>query len=281
MILRLKKDFLHSDEYSIRIESDSKKDYRLIRAIGRGGFGEVYEAIEESTKQKYAIKILNGRADISKEQIKRILKIEEIAGNIIHPNLLRVHSVYEEEKSIVMEFLEGLTLKQIMYSNETISEQRVFELINQIASGLKALHAQEIIHRDVKPDNIIIAPFAKIIDYGLATKGEKTTPGKIIGTDIYMSHKQFLGNHRKGNDIYTLGLIVCEMLNGRRKFSELFLESPERQVSSEHILRIRSKNKAPEFSAFSQKISEKMRILITMCLSETPPSASELLEYIG
>ncbi|MFC2085428.1 protein kinase [Bacteroidota bacterium] len=199
--------------------------YKIIEKIGSGGMGEVYKAQDTELKRMVALKFLSSDSILNSETRKRFLQEARIAASLNHPNICIIHEIaeYEDQTFIVTEFIEGVTLKERI-SSAPLSIHESVRISLQIAEGLQAAHEKGIIHRDIKPANIMITSKGrvKIMDFGLA-RGfhdlELTKEGSTVGTVIYMSPEQAKGekvDHR--SDIWSLGVILYEMLSGERPF---------------------------------------------------------------
>jgi eukaryotic-like serine/threonine-protein kinase len=222
--------------------------YRVLAPIGAGGMGTVYEAIDEQTRQVIAIKALKreGVAD----HVRRFQREAESATSVRHPHICRVHylGMAHEQAFIVMERLEGETLRARLASEGTFSVADTVAVGVQLLDALAAAHDARVLHRDVKPDNVFIvtppgqAPFIKVIDFGLArglpTDSGDTTlitvVGAIPGTPAYLSPEQVQGERSldEGVDIWAAGLTLFELLTGRHGFAADTLNLLARQIMS-------------------------------------------------
>lgn len=197
--------------------------YRVIRELGRGGMGVVYEAEDEILQRRVAIKTIllpedaTGRA----EQEGRFRQEAKAAGGLSHPHVITIHELGRQGQwlYIVMEMLPGVELVDLMKQG-ALSLPMAVKFAAQIASGLAAAHARGVVHRDIKPSNIMVLPgnHAKIMDFGIArmqASEVKTQAGMILGSPKYMSPEQVEGaavDHR--SDIFSLGSMTYEMAAG-------------------------------------------------------------------
>jgi eukaryotic-like serine/threonine-protein kinase len=212
--------------------------YRVEAIIGRGGMGEVYAAENTRTGRKVALKVVRS-ADVTPEQRRRFLREAKAATAIDHPNVIDVLDVFEEGNIpvMVMELLNGSSLNAVLNSRGTLSLEETASIIVPVTKALKAAHDKGIVHRDLKPDNIFLdrqrdgAVVPKVLDFGIAkvldpgaisaeTEGAATNTGSLMGTPHYMSFEQAMSekdiDHRA--DVWSLGVILHEMLVGRRPF---------------------------------------------------------------
>ena len=202
--------------------------YKMTEKLGEGGMGIVYLAEDTKLKRKVAIKFLPQYISANEEERKRFEIEAQAAALLNHPNIATIHAIEEcgDEIFIVMEYIEGQELKEIVQANRK-THIPIAEIINyayQISEGLKAAHEKGIVHRDIKSSNIMITSKGqvKITDFGLAKiKGstELTKEGTTIGTLAYMSPEQLKGGKTdKQTDIWSFGIVLYEMLTGKLPF---------------------------------------------------------------
>ncbi len=201
--------------------------YKVIKEIGRGGFGRVYHALDPSVGRHVAVKVLT---ESSPDLLTRFRNEAIVAGNLRHENIVTVYEYGEHEGSpfLAMEFLEGETLQQIIGSHKPLTLLEKCNIMSQVAEGLACAHESRVIHRDVKPANIMVLPGGrvKIMDFGIAKllRNEETTrltqEGFVIGTLLYMSPEQLKGTPDVDAlcDIYSYGVIFFEFVAGRHPF---------------------------------------------------------------
>jgi len=206
--------------------------YQIVRTIGEGGMGTVYEAFHPGLKKRFAIKTLLASIAQIPEARARFLREAEVAARINHPNVVRVTDVGTDGEMpyMVMEFLEGLTLGSLLATRGHLEIIETMDIILPVISAVAAGHAQGIVHRDLKPENIFLTQGSwgdlspKVLDFGVskligdASSVALTGTMTVLGTAAYMSPEQARGaravDHR--SDQYALGLIVYEMLTGTR-----------------------------------------------------------------
>ncbi|MEJ2635551.1 MAG: protein kinase [Calditrichia bacterium] len=205
--------------------------YKIIDRLGEGGMGVVYKALDTSLNRKVALKFLHPHLTKDESTRKRFMIEAQAASALDHPNICTIHEVNEtpnEELYICMAYYEGESLRQKIKKGP-IPFDDALNIIFQIAQGLKAAHDEKIIHRDIKPGNILITERgeAKIVDFGLAKLAEisLTKSASSMGTAAYMCPEQIRGkvvDHRC--DIWALGVVFYEMLTGHLPFKEEYPE---------------------------------------------------------
>jgi serine/threonine protein kinase len=201
--------------------------YTLLEPIGRGGMAAVYRARQETLDRIVAVKILSDNLATSDEFMQRFVREARTAANMRHPNVITVHDFGQDERGVpylVLEYVDGLTLADLMDAG--LEDQRIPDLLDQIAAGLDYAHGRGVIHRDVKPGNVLLAEDGRVVlaDFGLAWLMEAavhlTMSGGVIGTPEYMSPEQASGLRVDARtDVYALGVVLYEMLTGDRPFS--------------------------------------------------------------
>ena len=209
--------------------------YRLDRLLGRGGMGAVYAATHVDLDRLVAIKLLLSDFTADADALERFRREARAAARLNHPNVADTYDygvLPEGGAYIVMELVEGQTLREFMDDMKMVSIAEAVEIGRQVSYGINAAHRSGIVHRDLKPSNIILSRDheeqmqAKVVDFGVAklkehttTTGGLTSSGSLIGTPRYMSPEQCSGHKTdERSDIYSLGVILYEMLAGRPPF---------------------------------------------------------------
>jgi eukaryotic-like serine/threonine-protein kinase len=201
--------------------------YEVIGELGKGAMGLVYKALDPTIGRTVALKTM--RTDVhgmeSEEMLKRFQNEARAAGVLNHPNIITVYDAGEIDGLffIAMELMEGVTLHSILVQQHTLPAEKVIEISRQVLPGLDYAHAHGVIHRDVKPANIMIAPdgTAKIMDFGIAKAGGgMTSAGQVLGTPNYMAPEQVKGRPLDGrSDLFSYGVILYEMVTGEKPFT--------------------------------------------------------------
>jgi serine/threonine protein kinase len=202
--------------------------YKILEKLGEGGMGVVYKAEDTKLDRIVALKFLPQRVTSNNTEKARFLQEAKAASAINHPHVCVIHDIqeYDDRQFIVMEYIEGQTLRQIIADNhpKVLNQKQVIDYAIQIAEALQAAHKKEIVHRDIKSDNIMITGSGqvKVMDFGLAKlRGslKLTKTSSTVGTLAYMAPEQIQG---KGvdvrSDIFSFGVVLYEMLTGRLPF---------------------------------------------------------------
>jgi tRNA A-37 threonylcarbamoyl transferase component Bud32 len=211
--------------------------YRLERRLGRGGMGTVYKATDTSLERSVAVKLIREDLLTSNEAAERFRREAKAAAAFAHPNLVTVHDFGVDSDTrvfLVMELLEGFTLRQRFEQQTKFAPQQVLQVLGGVCAGLEAAHESGLIHRDLKPENIFLVQsgggeVTKILDFGLAkflvsptnsaAATVETVAGVLMGTPQYMSPDQLTGEVASAAwDIWALAVIAYEMLTGAHPF---------------------------------------------------------------
>jgi Leucine-rich repeat (LRR) protein len=201
--------------------------YEVLEVLGKGGFGIVFRAFDEKLQRVVAIKVLAPELAVTSPARKRFLREARSSAKVRHENVVTAYAVEEQPLPyLVMEFIPGETLQQRLDRTGPLETMEVIQFGRQIAEGLAAAHSQGLIHRDIKPGNILIeaglVPHVKITDFGLARAADDasmTQSGYVAGTPMYMAPEQAQGadlDHRA--DLFSLGSVLYTMCSGRPPF---------------------------------------------------------------
>lgn len=213
------------------------KQYRILAPIGKGGMGEVYLAQDTSLGRKVALKILPSEFADDRERMDRFVREAKSASALNHPNIITIYEIGESTGThfIATEFVDGKTLTELAQS-QALDYRFMLDVAIQVVSALDDAHSAGIVHRDIKPDNVMVRPngLAKILDFGIAKLSARTdasddtttavpsqtNAGVLIGTPQFMSPEQARGlrvDHQ--TDIFSLGVVMHHMLSGQSPFA--------------------------------------------------------------
>jgi eukaryotic-like serine/threonine-protein kinase len=201
--------------------------YQVLKELGRGGMGIVFQAYDKQLKEQVAIKILSPLLSNDPDALERLKREVSAARRITHANVIRIHDIAEVNglHYVSMEYFGGTNLKEYLKQTGHLSLMEAFNIASQVCDGLKAAHDQGVIHRDLKSQNIIISAGnqIKVIDFGLAHTQQMqglTATGLIMGTPEYMAPEQVSGKKvDERADVYSLGIILYELFTGKVPFT--------------------------------------------------------------
>lgn len=207
------------------VESSLRSRYKLESELGRGGMGVVYKAFDDQLDRPVALKFLGSLVDGSDEYKQRFVREAKAAAKVQHPNIISIYDIGTEDGKayIAMEYVEGPNLHKYLKRKGRLEPREAINVMGQACSALEAVHQAGIIHRDIKPDNILIAKggLVKLMDFGLAkAEGMRLTGTNVVmGTPCYMSPEQAMGKETDArSDIYAMGLVLHELLTGKTVF---------------------------------------------------------------
>jgi CHASE2 domain-containing sensor protein/tRNA A-37 threonylcarbamoyl transferase component Bud32 len=203
--------------------------YEIVKEIGHGAMGVVYEARDPKINRLLAIKTIRFSDEFEEDRVKeirnRFFKEAEIAGKLSHPSIVSIYDVGEDYELtyLAMEFLEGVDLRQHCKQGDLLPLRKVLDIVSEVAIALDYAHSQGVIHRDVKPGNIMLLKNRKIkvTDFGIAKaiSSTQTKSGIVLGTPNYMSPEQVNGQKIDGrSDLFSLGVVLFELLTGQVPF---------------------------------------------------------------
>ena len=208
--------------------------YEIRAALGAGGMGQVYRAFDPRLGRDIALKIIRRLAADDDSALERLLREATLASGLNHPNIVTIYEtgIVGSDRYIAMELIEGLTLRQLAAQGLPLS--RIVGIARQVAEALAVAHAAQIIHRDIKPDNVMVRPdgYVKLLDFGLARTQpdqygagstgagtSRTEAGLILGTIGYMAPEQARGEPVAAEaDVFSLGVVLYELVTGRHPF---------------------------------------------------------------
>ncbi|MBA3383794.1 MAG: Stk1 family PASTA domain-containing Ser/Thr kinase [Actinobacteria bacterium] len=257
--------------------------YKIIRKLGSGGMANVYLAEDQELGRRVAIKILNERHANDDQFVERFRREAKNAAGLSHPNIVSIYDRGEAEGTyyIAMEYLDGRSLKELIVGRGPAPVHVAIDYARKILDALRFAHRNGIVHRDIKPHNVIVDAEGrvKVTDFGIARAGtsQMTEVGSIIGTAQYLSPEQAKGAPvDQTSDLYSVGIVLYELLTGKVPFSG---DSPV-EIAMKHISAI------PEPpSSLRPDVPEDLDLIVLRALGKTPeeryPSAEEMDKDLG
>lgn len=285
-------EFCAKDGAKLRSAKESDEDpmigrvlegrYRIVERFSEGGMGAIYLARQETVGRQVAIKTLRTALADSQEFTDRFMREARVTSKISHPNCVTIHDFGQTDDTLlylVMEYLEGETLADRL-ERETLSTEDAIQIAIQVSNALEATHAQDVVHRDLKPDNIFLLDaageriFVKVLDFGIskvADGGDEslTKTGQVFGTPEYMSPEQGRSKSLDGrSDLYSLGCILYEVLSG----SPPFRADTPMAVLVSHIQE--EPRPLDEIADVPEALADLVGDLLTKDVDERPASAA-------
>ncbi len=243
--------------------------YSIERELGRGGMGIVLLARDVALDRLVAIKLLPPNLAADPDYRARFLQEARTAAGLSHPNIVPIHLVEEHGELVffVMSYVEGETLRERVERTGPLTPRFAMKLMQEVAWGLAYAHQRGVIHRDIKPDNIMIeqgSDRALLTDFGIAVRSRGTSGelGEVVGTARYMSPEQALGETVDGrSDLYSLGATFFYALTGRAPFTGANLPA----VLAQQVSR-----PAPSIAAVRREVPDRLATIIDECLAKAP-----------
>ena len=270
--------------------------YEIVAQIGAGGMGQVYLAEDTSLHRKIALKVLPADVASNRDRMRRFKQEATAAASLNHPNIAHIYEIGEADglNYIAMEFVDGATLREKIHKEHT-DLTKLLRNLQHVAEGLAKAHELGVVHRDLKPDNIMITTdgHAKILDFGLAklvegpavtqsenneeapTMMQHSTPGLILGTTGYMSPEQAQGRTNEidqRSDIFSFGCILFEAVTGHKAFA-----GADAVDSLNKIIR----EPAPPISAFNPNAPADLQRIVRRCLAKDPDDRYQSIKDVA
>jgi len=248
--------------------------YKIIKSIGEGGMANVYLAYDTILEREVAVKILRGDLSDDEKFIRRFQREANSASSLRHPNIVEMYDVGEDNGKyfIVMEYVDGKTLKGLIKKRGPLNLSESIDIMLQLTSGIACAHASYIIHRDIKPQNVMILEDGrvKITDFGIAmalNNNELTQTNSVMGSVHYLPPEQASGSGSTiKSDIYSLGILMFELLTGRVPFKgENAVE-----IAIKHM-----KDQIPSVCKFNPSIPQSVENIILKACAKNPKNRYE------
>lgn len=268
------------------ITSAFKHRFEIQRLIGKGGMAVVYKARDLVLNRTVAIKILRSMRMMDRNAIVRFQREAQAASRLDHPNVIKVLEfgvIAETEPYLILEYADGQNLAEMIKKREFFSVERMIDLSSQICSALQHAHSQKVLHRDIKPHNIVVVvndlgeEQIKLLDFGMAKVLEAgtsvTDTGEIFGSPLYMSPEQCIGQRLDArSDIYSLGCCMYEML----AYTPPFIGS-----SAMHTMQMHMKEQPFSLREYRKDVSEGLEEVILRCLAKDPKDRFQTAEELA
>jgi len=243
--------------------------YRVENVLGGGGMALVYRARDEELDRPVAIKLLADNLAADEAFRQRFLREARLAAQLAHPNVVQIYDSGEADGRpyIVMEYVEGETLADLLARRRTLPPAEVVELALQICSGLEHAHQAGLVHRDIKPQNLLIRGdgTVKIADFGIARSAHGTRlteTGSVLGTAAYLAPEQAAGEEvTPAADVYAVGVVLYELLAGR---------TPRTAETLTHFLLSGEEQPIPELRELAPEVPEALEDVVMRCLARIP-----------
>lgn len=272
------------------LDRDRIAHYKLLRIVGAGAMGEVYEAEDEHLHRQVALKVIAAPGSDQSDMRRRFLREAHAAAAFTHPNVAHIYDVGTDDgvDYIAMEYIDGETLAQVL-ARGALAIDEIVGIALQLVDALAAAHDRGVVHRDIKPSNVMITTRGqvKMLDFGLAhikqppaaqtdetlEHGPSTAAGMIVGTTSYMSPEQALGESpASASDVFSVGVVLYEMITGRRPFAG--------KTAADTLHRITGIEPEP-LARFNYELPIELERIVRKCLEKTAShryrSAGELL----
>ena len=251
--------------------------YEIIEKIGTGGMSDVYKAKDNKLNRFVAVKVLKQEYSENKNFVSKFRVEAQAAAGLMHPNIVNVYDVGEDIgiHYIVMELVEGITLKKYIEKKVRLSTKEAISIAIQVAMGIEAAHNNHIIHRDIKPQNIIISKEGKVkvTDFGIAKAASSNTiTSNVMGSVHYTSPEQARGGFSDAkSDIYSMGITMFEMLTGRVPFNGDTTVS----IAIKHI-----QDEMPSPRLYVPEIPVSVEKIILKCTQKSPDRRYQSMEDV-
>ncbi len=253
--------------------------YRLLRCIGSGGMAVVYEGVDMLLERRVAIKVLRQRFASDPEFLERFQREARAAANLDHPNIVTVFDVGKDDGRhyIVMEYVDGQDLKTTIRQKGRLSVAETLDIVTQVAAGVGHAHEAGVIHRDIKPQNVLLtkAGRAKVVDFGIAralSESGLTDSDTVWGSPIYFAPEQAAGDPpTPASDVYSIGVVMYEMLAGLPPFQA---DNPT-ALAMKHL-----REEPPPLDVHNPQVPPRLDWIVRKLLSKEPSARYRTAEQL-
>ncbi len=253
--------------------------YQIIRSLGQGGMGTVYEAFDAELERTIALKTIRPDLAANSAALRRLKQETLLTRQIAHRNVVRVFDlgVADRLRFITMEFVDGTDLRSLLEQRGKFPPKEAVALIQQICEGLHAAHAEDVIHRDLKPQNILVGRDrrVRIVDFGLARSFEQTgitRTGAVLGTPHYMAPEQAMGKQSDArSDIFAVGVIFFELLTAELPF-------PDESLMESFLARTR--DRARPIASVDPTVPSWLARIVMRCLERVPAQRYQSVQQL-
>jgi serine/threonine-protein kinase len=255
--------------------------FRVLRTIGKGGFGVVYLVHDAAIQDNIILKALNPQLSLDEGAIQRFVRELKLTRKITHQNVIRIHDLLDlgGVRAVSMEYFPGRDLGKIIKQEGLVETRRALHIMASVCEGLAAAHAAGVIHRDIKPANILVGEndAVKIVDFGLASarqhfESRLTKSGLLVGTPEYMAPEQIRANViDPRTDLYSAGIILYEMLAGKKPFDG----ETAVQILFQHL-----EGTAEPLSLLRKDVSSDLESLVVRSMAREPDQRHQTAEEL-
>jgi serine/threonine-protein kinase len=261
-------------------EKTLNERYRLMSCIGSGGMATVYKGVDMLLQRRVAVKVLRERFADDPEFLERFQREARAAANLDHINIVTVHDVGKDgdQHYIVMEYVDGQDLKTLIRQKGRLSVAEALEIATQIAAGVGHAHKANVIHRDIKPQNVLVTPDgrAKVVDFGIAralSESGLTDSNTVWGSPIYFAPEQAAGDPpTPASDVYSIGVVMYEMLTGSPPFRA---DNPT-ALAMKHL-----REEPPPLAVRNPHVPPRLEWIVRKLLSKEPSARYRTAEQVA